>query len=236
MTKSSKNKHRVQFQVYKDSVTKFFSVKENWDTIYPYLTGKFSRRFLEHFITEYARYFRCEYYLTDPATKENYLFNVYHSAQSVLLGVHKRHMDPFSRKNSSAQNDGFFEFGYGDKRCQVNVCELIFFRWALKRKVLDYAETHQEAIKDDMARLQRMKRNILGKRKQQEVQEIIIEIPTEDTSHPLKDDYWKDATKYKKQKPRRQRKRYRRSAVSTVFNQNIQELDTFTAATDEEIK
>jgi hypothetical protein len=235
MGRTSTIRHKVQFQVYKDSVTGFFNNYVRWNKVYPYLKGeKFSRRFLEHFITEYARANKCEYYLED--TGEKYLFNVYHSAQSVLLGVHKRHMDPFSRKNLSADNEGFFTFGYGEKICDVTVCELNFFRWALKKGVLAYAEKHQEEIKEDMARLARLKREFLGKRK--DIEEVVIELPDGSLApihdaialadHPLQDQYWKTATAEKMQQPRKQRKRYRRSAVSTVFNNELKELDTFT--------
>ena len=208
--------------MYKDSVTSYFNDPEKWDAVYPYLQGRLSRRFLEHFITEYARAYRCQYYLTDPDTNERYLFNVYHSAQSVLHGVHKVNMDPFNRKNVSAEENGFFEFGHGDKRCKVTVCELLFFRWAIKRDVLKYAEENEDAIKEDMANMARVKREAIGKRK---VAEIVIELPDAKAlvaaDHPLKDEYWRESTAEKKQQPKRQRKRYRESAVNNVFNDDI---------------
>ncbi len=237
MRRSSRSKHEAQFPVYLASVTKFFTVPENWEAVYPYLKGeKMSRRFLEHFITEYARAYRCEYYVTDPTSGERYLFNVYHQAQAVLLGVHKRHMDPFSRRNRSATNNGFFEFGHGDRKCMVTVCELIFFRWALKKKVLEYAEQHEAEIKADMARMARVKRestNASANAKPASantadgkvIDEIVIELPPPE--NPLQDTYWRSATQEKKQMPRKQRKRYRTSAVSTVFNEDIEERDTF---------
>ena len=258
MGKKSNKRHQQQFPVFKESVIRFFSVKEHWDAVYPYLQGdRFSRRFLEHFITEYSRAHCCQYPLVDPATNETYLFNVYHSAQSVLLGVHKRHMDPFSRKNHSAHDNGVFTFGYGDKVCEVAVCELLLFRWALKHKVLEYAEKHQDEIKEDMANIARLKRvknkNIQRKRtatppQQQHddeeeehpvvVDSIEIDIPdgidlndsmtsAAAEQYPLRDEYWKSSTATKMQKPRKRRKRYRESAVNTVFNEDIEVKTVF---------
>lgn len=220
MRRSSAQKHKAQFHVYKESVVNYFSVRENWDAVYPYLKGdRFSRRFLEHFITEYARAHPCQYPLTDPETKETYLFNVYHSAQSVLLGVHKRHMDPFSRKNRNADGNGMFEFGHSDKKCTVAVCELIFFRWALKHKVLEYAEENKEAIKADMAKLARVKREKTGKRKEMAIEAVEIELPV--SLPPMPNEYWKMSTIERKQQPKKKRKRYRNSAVETVLHDGI---------------
>ncbi len=221
MPRSSRARHEAQFPVHRESVMQFFANENNWNAVYPYLNHeRESRRFFEHFVTEYARAYRCEYPLKDPTTGRESLFNVYHDAQTVLLGVHKRHMDPFSRKNRNAVNDGFFEFGHGDKRCQVTVCELVFFRWALKKGVLAYADAHAAEIREDMARMSRVKREA-PKRKAPD--EVVIELPT----HPLKDAYWQSSTQEKKALPRKERKRYRRSAVSTVFNDEIEERHTF---------
>jgi len=212
---------------------RFFNDAANWDKVYPYLNGeRMSRRFLEHFVTEYARAYRCEYYLTDPSSGERYLFNVYHAAQTVLLGVHKRHMDPFSRKNRSAQDNGFFVFGHGDKKCEVTVCELVFFRWALKKGVLAYAEEHEAEIKEDMAKIAKLKRTVLDSRRHHhEVEEVVIELPSivgGEQPHPLRDQYWQSATEEKKLQPRKERKRYRQSTVGTLYNENIAEVQTFT--------
>lgn len=160
MGKTTHSRHERQFPLFKESVLRWYT-QANWARVFPYLHSEtMSRRFLEHFITEYARSNHCEYQLKDDFTGEIYNFNVYHSAQTVLAGVHKRNMDPFSRKNRNAANNGRFEFGYGDDRCMVSVCELIFFRWAVKHRVLEYAERHRQAIIDDMRSMSRAKRHL----------------------------------------------------------------------------
>jgi len=170
MGRSAHGKHERQFPVFKQSVLSWYT-PERWAAVYPYISGAvFSRRFIEHFITEYSRSHSCEYPLTDPFTGDVFTFNVYHAAQTVLLGVHKRHMDPFGRRNREADENGRFEFGYGEQRALVSVCALVFFRWAIKHRVMEYAREHEAAIKDDMQRLARLKRSVT-------VSEIEIEVP-----------------------------------------------------------
>lgn len=212
MPRGSKGKHERQFPVFKASVLQWYT-PERWERVYPYLQCKtFSRRFLEHFITEYARSHSCTYPLTDPLTGEVFNFNVYHSAQTVLAGVHKRHMDPFGRKNKNAADNGRFVHGFGDKVCEVSVCELVFFRWALKHNVMKYAEEHADEIRADMASMARVKRV-----HPVSVEQIIIEVPQAPTN-PLQDIYWEDSVKECMQQPKRRRKRYRESTVDMVMN------------------
>lgn len=214
-------KHARHYEVFKASVLKWYT-RERWMAVFPYINGDvFSRRFIEHFITEYARSHCCEYPLKDPFTGDVTVFNVYHSAQTVLAGVHKRHMDPFGRRNNNAENGGKFPFGYGKHVCTVSVCVLVFFRWALKHNVLEYAKEHQEDIKKDMADMARFKRT-----DSRRVEEVVIELPenSEVSStaaaalHPLQDEYWQESTSERKQQPKKKRKRYRESAVSMVMN------------------
>lgn len=199
---------------------------ERWEAIYPYICGeRFSRRFIEHFITEYARSHRCEYTLKDPETGDVYLFNVYHAAQTVLAGVHKRHMDPFGRKNRDADENGKFEFGFGDKKAEVSVCSLVFFRWAHKHNVMQYAEEHEADIKADMKALSKLKRD---KKAAATVRQIEIAVPdtiqqaVATAVHPLQDEYWKASLEERMQQPKKKRKRYRESAVDMVMTANCE--------------
>lgn len=231
MGKSSQGKHKRQFPVFKQSVLDWYT-EPRWNDVYPYLVGeRFSRRFIEHFITEYSRTHTCEYPLADAFTGDVFSFNVYHSAQTVLAGVHKRHMDPFGRKNKNAENNGRFVFGYGDKRCEVSVCELIFFRWAHQNRVMEYAAQHEDAIKADMSRMAREKRDYL-KSVLSAAEEIIVEMSPQQQPltaavvvanvHPLHDEYWQGAIDEKMQQPKRKRKRYRESAVDMLMNDAVE--------------
>lgn len=215
MGKTSQGRHSRQFPVFKQSATDWYN-EERWNAIYPYLTGeRFSRRFLEHFITEYSRSHPCEYLLTDAFTGDVYNFNVYHSAQTVLAGIHKRHMDVFGRKNKSAENNGRFMFGYGEKLCEVSLCELIFFRWAYQNKVMEYAHAHEEEIRNDMSKMAKIKRDSSSNSPEQKEEKIIL-------VNPLRDEYWKDSVDECMQMPKRRRKRYREGCVDMVMNNDCE--------------
>lgn len=216
MTTNARNQR--QYEYFKASVVQWYTA-ERWDAVYPYIRGDvFSRRFIEHFITEYARAKKCEYPITDPDTGDVRMFNVYHSAQTVLIGVHKRHMDPFGRKNRDADGDGRFMFGFGDKKCMVSVCSLVFFRWAHTNRVLEYAQEHQEDIRADMRAMTVVKRS--------KISEIHISAPditkAVAVTHPLQDEYWRASLEECHQPPRKRRKRYRECLVDTlVTNQCV---------------
>lgn len=240
MGRPTKRRHTAQFPIFRDSVLRYFAVKENWDAVYPYVVrDRFSRRMYEHFVTDYARSHRCEYYLVDETDGERYLFNVYHSSQSVLHGCHKRHMDPFSRANKYAENDGIVRVGYGDKVCDITVSELNCFRWMHKRKVFEYMTEHEEEIKADMAAMAKLKRQghapDFG-----DVEEVVIvydepaaassssssssSVASSSSSSSASNAsvYWQESTAAKKQLPPRKRKRYRDSSVNLVFNDHIE--------------
>lgn len=221
-----RGKHERQFSLFKESVLAWYTA-ERWDKIYPYITGKvFSRRFIEHFITEYARSHTCEYTLTDEFTGDVFNFNVYHAAQTVLIGTHKRHMDPFGRKNRDAADNGQFEFGFGEKKALVSVCSLVFFRWAHKHKIMEYAHEHEDDIRRDMNALTLLKRHASSSTTTNAivpVDEIEIELPLAKTRDdaaacPLKDEYWQAAVEECMQRPRKRRKRYRECAVDMIVN------------------
>lgn len=149
-------------------------------------------------------------------------FNVYHQAQTVLFGVHKRNMDPFKRKNKNAGSDGEgFLWGYGDKKRVVSVCELMFFRWALQNKVLQYAMEHEEEIKADMQKISRIKRQVKNRSSggenlqpalaAEQVSEVVVDMVLVESK--TRDPYWKDALEEKMQRPRKRRKRFRQCSV-----------------------
>jgi hypothetical protein len=177
MGRLSSGKNARQYTLFRASVLAWYN-EENWARVYPYISGTiFSRRFIEHFTTDYSRSHHCEYPLEDPFTGDVYNFNVYHSAQTVLAGVHKRHMDPFGRKNHNVDNDGRFVFGYGSQLCEVTVCEMIFFRWWVKHNVGEYALAHYDEIQADMKAMARLKKGTKRNTDIQSIEEIEIELP-----------------------------------------------------------
>lgn len=246
MGQPTKRRHATQFPIFRDSVLRYFAVKANWDAVYPYIAGnRFSRRMYEHFVSDYARSHRCEYYLTDETSGERYLFNVYHSSQSVLHGCHKRHMDPFNRTNPHAENGGVVRVGYGDHVCDVTVSELNCFRWMHRRRVFEYMAEHEAEIRADMCAMAKLRRRPASSPSSSSssssssttttataddepseavalIDEVVIDLqPPPSSSSASSSVYWQEATASKKQLPPRQRKRYRTSSVNLVFNDDI---------------
>lgn len=220
---------RAKYDVYWNSVMQWYT-RARWDEIYPFISGEAcSRRLLEHLVTDYSRARACEYPLKDPESGETVVFNIHHAAQTVLAGNHKAFMDPFGRKRKGAKNGGIFAFGWGDKTCSVSVSELVFFRWAYKHKVLDYARDNAEAIKADMALMAKVRRQ--GKRERPTIEEVVIELP-DPASTPLRDKYWLESTYERKITPRPQRKRARKSGVAMVVNNQCIVTNLFGAKTE----
>ena len=93
-----------------------------------------SLRMWDHFVTTYARGQHCEYMV------RGNLFNVYHSMQTMLVGLQKRRMDPFRRRYR-----GFDTFVY--RGVTTSVGQLTFFRWCLLYDVIDYVVKHQASIR-----------------------------------------------------------------------------------------
>jgi hypothetical protein len=163
-------------EVAKLGVLDYFT-PEVWDMAYDNFLRKnpaprFSRRFCDFLVTEYARLHNCQYLLTK-RNGSTRTFNVYHEAQTLLLGIHKKGVDAFNRKNKLLKNGGGFEFGYGDKKTETSVAQLCFFRWFIQNKVHAFAEEHEDHIREEMARVSQLKR--LDKKRAKPLQEVVIQ-------------------------------------------------------------
>lgn len=146
------------FLIQKEAVLEYFKNEKEWNRVYDLINeNQLSRRLLDYLVTEYSRKHIVQYPILLP-NGSTQIFNIYHSAQTILKGLHKKGIDPFRRYNCEAPDGGLFEWGPPGKRVVTSVCQLTFFRWALRNGVIDYALEHKREIENEMSRSSRQKR------------------------------------------------------------------------------
>jgi len=113
--------------------------------ILPILSGqsKLSIRVIDWFVTNFSKKKNIMYSLQLRNNTLTY-FNVYLDYKSQLKGYKKKLFDPFCRKRR-------IPFYYTSDKCLITtIGQLIFFRWAIVNKVLDYVDEHFVEINKDM--------------------------------------------------------------------------------------
>jgi hypothetical protein len=164
MPRFSSEDHRLRCTQQLDAAMSYFRQDwSRWDRVYPLLakkegksdkqqtqTQQLSFRLLDFLVTTYSRLHVCQYTVREDDGHTR-LVNIRHSAQTLLSALHKRSLDPFRRVNKCMKDGGLLEFGYGDKVVKTTMAQLMFFRWALYDRVLDYAQAHLEEIRTAMA-------------------------------------------------------------------------------------
>jgi len=127
------------------SLSEFFGIKENMDTLLPIVQGNscISLRILDWFVTNYAKKNSVVY-----KTTKGDIFNVFLEYKSQLKGHSKKNFDPFCRRER-------IDFSYDPEdlnlTIETTVGQLNFFRWAIKNEVVTYVEDFLERIEADMA-------------------------------------------------------------------------------------
>lgn len=146
------------------SLLDFFSQKNHFDTLQEFIMSNKSRNnklsigLLDWFNVNYAPEFNIEYIKND----KNIL--VWQSYNSALSGYSKALFDPFARgskrgKTITMTNDTV--------TVVTTLCQLNYFRWAIKNGVIDYVKAHVEEIYTDMiSRSNRGGKKTTGVRKQ----------------------------------------------------------------------
>jgi hypothetical protein len=114
---------------------RFYNDK-NSERVRNILTGNsnLSLRLIDWFVTNYAKKYNISF-----MTKANKHIIVYLSYKSHLKAYSKKMFDPFCRWKR-------IKF----REMDTTVGQLNFFEWAISDEVLDYLETHREAIHSDM--------------------------------------------------------------------------------------
>jgi len=123
---------------------KFYSVPGNLEKVAAILNGTsdLSLRIIDWFVTNYAKKFNVAFM----TSKQSYVI-VYLSYKSHLKAYSKKMFDPFCRCKR-------IKF----KGLDTTVGQLNFFEWVLSDEIINYLETHREAVHADMeSRLQELK-------------------------------------------------------------------------------
>jgi len=113
--------------------------------ILPILSGQsvLSIRVIDWFVTNYSKKKNIVYMIQQKNNIPSY-FNVYLDYKSQLKGYKKKLFDPFCRKRR-------IPFYYTQDKCLITtIGQLIFFRWAITNKVLDFIEQNFIDINTDM--------------------------------------------------------------------------------------
>ena len=115
---------------------RFYANEANIDRVRKILNSEsnLSLRLIDWFVTNYAKKFNVSY-----MTKDNKHVIVYLSYKSHLKAYSKKMFDPFCRWKRIKFHD-----------LDTTVGQLNFFEWAISDEVLDYLQTHREAIHADM--------------------------------------------------------------------------------------
>lgn len=113
-----------------------FYNEKNSERVRNILSGNsnLSLRLIDWFVTNYAKKYNISF-----MTKANKHIIVYLSYKSHLKAYSKKMFDPFCRWKRIKFRD-----------MDTTVGQLNFFEWAISDEVLDYLETHREAIHADM--------------------------------------------------------------------------------------
>lgn len=129
-----------------ESVQKYFSVPGRWDDVLPYIDeweDALSLRDFEAFNVHVAPRINANYILEreyESGKKEKIHYVVYHKYKAELKGYNKICFDPFKR-------DVLFSFHYTTKNKEqkfavTSICQLNYFMWLHRDKVLDYIKNN----------------------------------------------------------------------------------------------
>ena len=118
--------------------------------ILPYLNGtaRIAIRYIDWFVTNYAKKHHVTYARLNSITKTNELYDVYSDYRGLLKGYKKHTFDPFCRED---KNVAKIPFKYAkDKFILTTFGQLNFYKWAIQNEVLKYIEENYDNIKMDL--------------------------------------------------------------------------------------
>ena len=101
--------------------------------------SKISIRLIDYFVTKYSKKNKINYKI------DNNIFNVYQSYKQQLKAYQKKHFDPFAR--------GIRIPYFINNECIITtIGQLIFFKWFISKKILDFVILNKDIIEIDMNR------------------------------------------------------------------------------------
>ena len=135
----------------------FYNDNENADKFIKIISGKsqISIRLIDHFITKYSKYNKCNYKLSDTNDKDN-IFNVYFDYKNQLKHYQKTHFDPFSRGDR-------IPFFMKDTCVITTIGQLNFFKWFISKKIFNYLLSKKDEVFDDMNKKNKVEKKIITK-------------------------------------------------------------------------
>ena len=139
------------------SLLDFFSIKENFQIFKEFVNSrkdrscKLSLGLLDWFNVNYSKKNKVEYVLKrGNRTKVIYVCQLYNAA---LSGYTKARFDPFARKGKkedSVKNKNITICNEEGDSITTTLCQLNYFRWAIKNGIIDYVKEHIEEIYEDL--------------------------------------------------------------------------------------
>jgi hypothetical protein len=151
MDKSSKVTGSKQNDLLMQSLSKFYSTKNNVHKIIPIINGEsdISLRLIDWFITNYSK--KNQTIITKKLANNNVIhLNVYLSYRSQLKSYSKTYFDPFRRRDR-------IKFYYDDRKgiLETTIGQLNMFRWILQSDILEYVTEYKKDIEQDMIQTQK---------------------------------------------------------------------------------
>jgi hypothetical protein len=129
------------------SLLQFFKSSTNFGILQEFInsnksrTNKLSIGLLDWFNVNYAPEYNVEYRLGDRVVL------VWQSYNSALSGYSKALFDPFARGSKKGKT---VTITNGTVSLVTTLCQLNYFRWAIKNGVIEYVKQHLDEIYDDM--------------------------------------------------------------------------------------
>lgn len=131
------------------SLGKFYNDKSNMKKLINIIDGSYSvsLRLIDWFVTNYSK--KNNTIIVRNIDNDVIHFNVYLSYRSQLKAYSKQQFDPFRRRD---RMNFYYE---KDKHIETTVGQLNFFRWVIVNNILEYIESNDKTIDDDMIRTQK---------------------------------------------------------------------------------
>jgi hypothetical protein len=131
------------------SLSKFYHVKSNIQTIIPIISGnsEMSLRLIDWFVTNYSK--KMNIVIPKQVNRNILHFNVYLSYRSQLKAYSKQLFDPFRRRDR-------ITFLYDNENSvETTIGQLNFFRWVVQNDILSYIKEKLKDIEKDMIKTQK---------------------------------------------------------------------------------
>jgi len=134
---------KKKMNVLKESLLDFFSVEDNFNTLYNLICIKpIQPRLIDFFITQRCKCKIHFFYSTDKGIPYG-LTDIYSDYKLNLKGYHKKYFNMFDKKSKK------IDITYKDKYLQLSIAKLNIFRWLIKNKILDVVQENVEMYMEE---------------------------------------------------------------------------------------